>query len=98
MFCALVAVADPPAAPLEADDFSNDTVVTVSDHGTVRLHASDVPLSTVLHLLSLQSQRNIIATPGVKGTVTAHLFDLDAVRSQDFSGPSRRNDLEFHIR
>lgn len=84
MVCALVAAADPPVAgPLEAEDFSNDTVVTVSDHGTVRLHASDVPLSTVLHLLSLQSQRNIIATPGVRGSVTAHLFDVSLEEALD---------------
>ncbi len=51
------------------------TEVSVTSRGTVRLHAADVPLSTVLHLLSLEGQRNIIASPNVTGTVTANLYD-----------------------
>lgn len=50
--------------------------VTVTERGTVRLHVADLPLSTVLHLLSLEGERNIIASPGVTGSVTANLYDV----------------------
>ena len=50
--------------------------VTVSPLGTVEMHVSDLPLATVLHLLCLESQRNIIASPTVSGTVTASLYDV----------------------
>ena len=50
--------------------------VSVSDRGTVRLHVVGESLATVLHLLSLEGQRNIVASPNVKGTVTANLYDV----------------------
>lgn len=52
------------------------TGITVTDRGRVQLHVADMPLSTALRLLSVQSQRNIIASPNVKGTVTANLFNV----------------------
>ncbi len=42
----------------------------------VEIHVADVPLATVLRMLSTQSRRNIIASPKVSGTVTADLFDV----------------------
>lgn len=51
------------------------TEIAVTDRGGVRMHVADMPLSSVLHLLSLQAHRNIIASPGVKGVVTANLYD-----------------------
>lgn len=50
--------------------------VRVNERGTVDLHVSDMPLSSVLRLLSYQSQRNIVASPNVKGTVTANLYGV----------------------
>jgi len=50
--------------------------VTVSTRGTVEMHVANVPLATVLQMLSLQGRRNIIATPAVQGTVTADLYDV----------------------
>ncbi|MBU0719227.1 MAG: hypothetical protein KJ749_13330 [Planctomycetes bacterium] len=59
------------------DDLAGmETEVSVTDRGRVRLFVEDEPLSTILRLLSVQSRRNIIASPNVKGTVTAHLFDV----------------------
>ncbi len=52
------------------------TEVSITDRGTVRMHVADLPLSDVLHLLSLEGQRNIIASPNVTGTVTANLYDV----------------------
>jgi len=39
------------------------------------MHVADLPLSTALHLLSLEGNRNIVISPNVKGTVTANLYD-----------------------
>ena len=72
-----------PLTALSQDDVTGEpaslgppTEITVTPRGTVRMHVADVPLSTVLHLLSLEGQRNIIASPNVKGTVTANLYDV----------------------
>ncbi len=50
--------------------------VTVTDRGRVDMHVADVPLSTALQLLSVRSQRNIIASPNVQGAVTANLYNV----------------------
>lgn len=50
--------------------------VRVTEAGAVELHVAELPLATVLQLLSLESRRNIIATPEVSGTVTASLYDV----------------------
>lgn len=50
--------------------------VHVTDRGTVEMHVADLPLSTVLELLSVESSRNIIASPNVSGTVTANLYGV----------------------
>jgi len=68
----------PDPAPLPADN----TVEVLDDR--VELHVADVPLATVLRMLSVQGERNIIATPAVTGTVTADLYDAsfdDALRA-----------------
>ncbi|MCH8242522.1 MAG: hypothetical protein IH897_07920 [Planctomycetes bacterium] len=49
--------------------------VTVTDRGRIEMHVADLPLSTALQLLSIRSQRNIIASPNVQGSVTANLYD-----------------------
>ncbi len=48
--------------------------VKVTESGKVELHVEDMPLGDVLRLLSLEGRRNIIASPKVKGTVTANLY------------------------
>jgi type IV pilus assembly protein PilQ len=50
--------------------------VKVTDAGAVQMHVSDVPLAQVLRALSLESRRNIIASPRVTGMVTASLYDV----------------------
>jgi type IV pilus assembly protein PilQ len=50
--------------------------VAVAPAGTVTLNVVDLPLATVLRVLALETRRNIIATPGVSGTVTASLHDV----------------------
>ncbi len=51
--------------------------IEVSSLGTIDLHIKDQELSTVLQLLSIQSQRNIVASRNVAGTVTADLYGVD---------------------
>ncbi len=50
--------------------------IDVTERGGVRLNVADMPLSSVLHLLSHEVKKNIIASPNVKGTVTANLYDV----------------------
>lgn len=50
--------------------------VEITDRGTVRMHVANEPLSSVLHLLSLEGERNIVSSPNVSGTVTANLYDV----------------------
>ncbi|MEK6800017.1 MAG: secretin and TonB N-terminal domain-containing protein [Planctomycetota bacterium] len=70
-------------------------VVEVTDRGTVELHVADLPLSSVLELLSLQGQKNIVASPKVSGRVTANLYGvtfeqaLDAVLASNGAGYRR---------
>jgi len=53
----------------------NDQAVHVRK-GNVELHVADLPLADVLRLLSLESKRNIVASPKVKGSVTANLYGV----------------------
>jgi len=76
--------APPPeasAVPAEEEDGLADNKrgadsIHVSRSGTVEMHVADLPLASVLEILSVQGQRNIIATPAVTGTVTAHLYNV----------------------
>ena len=52
------------------------TPVKLTDRGRIELHVADMALSKVLQLLSLEGRRNIIASPAVKGTVTADLYGV----------------------
>lgn len=63
-----------PPAPATLPS-SRTPQVAVTDRGTVELHVSNLSLATVLQLLSMEGKRNIIASPAVKGTVTANLYD-----------------------
>lgn len=60
----------PPGLP------NTQTPIKVTDTGRVQLHVAGLPLADVLRLLSIQSKRNIIASPEVHGTVTANLYDV----------------------
>ena len=64
---------DPPAdEPISG----MQTEVTVDGNGRVNLFVEDAALSTVLRMLAVQSGRNIIASPGVTGSVTANLYEV----------------------
>ncbi len=72
------AVAAPPPRPATGSD------VQVKDGGDrVEIHVADLPLSTLLRMLSAQSKKNIVASPSVQGTVTADLFDVSFHQALD---------------
>ncbi len=70
-----IALAEEPTTTAKAESVDGSTVV-VKGQDRVEMHVADVPLSTILRMLSAQSKRNIIAGPQVKGTVTADLYDV----------------------
>ena len=63
------------AKPSEGRSVSKSEVA-VSDEGTVEIHVNDASLVEVLRMLSLQSQKNIICSKDVRGTVTANLYNV----------------------
>ena len=57
--------------------------VRVSETELVELHVRDEDLSTVLQMLALQSERSIVMTQNVSGTVTANLFRVSIFEALD---------------
>ncbi len=57
--------------------------VNVNAAGTVEIHVNDASLVEVLRMLSMQSQKNIIATKDVTGTVTANLYNVTVRQALD---------------
>ncbi len=57
--------------------------VSVSDAGTVEIHVNDANLVEVLRMLSLQSQKNIVASKEVHGSITANLYDVTVREALD---------------
>ncbi|HEX2971479.1 MAG TPA: secretin and TonB N-terminal domain-containing protein [Tepidisphaeraceae bacterium] len=68
-------IASPTTKPAEGQSVSSQQVA-VSDAGTVEIHVNEANLVEVLRMLSLQSQRNIVASKEVRGTVTANLYNV----------------------
>ena len=65
------------------DSLPNGQTVNVGSFGEIDLHVKDLDLTKVLQLLSLQSQRNIIASRNVAGTVSADLYQVDFYEALD---------------
>jgi len=66
-----------PDAPAKSEGRSvSKSEVKVSDEGTVEIHVNDASLVEVLRMLSLQAQKNILASKEVRGTVTANLYNV----------------------
>jgi type IV pilus assembly protein PilQ len=84
---AVVSPADPFAAtPVEVNSGKSVTdrdVTFDADNGTVEIHVNEAPLVEVLRMLSIQSERNIIASKEVRGTVTANLYGVTVREALD---------------
>ena len=75
---------EPAAAPEEeAQALPVGQTVNVGSFGEIDLHVKDLNLTKVLQLLSIQSQRNIIASKNVAGTVSADLYGVDFYQALD---------------
>ncbi len=53
-----------------------DSGVAINSLGEINITVKDLEIAKVLQLLSIQSQRNIIASRNVSGTVSADLYDV----------------------
>jgi len=51
-------------------------IVNVTPQGRVEMHVRSLDLETLLQMLSMQSQRNIVASKAVSGTVTANFYGV----------------------
>ena len=63
-------------APSPADPLSPPLTIDVSPSGTITLSARDVPVDSLLELLSVRSKQNIVASDKVDGTVSVNLYDV----------------------
>ncbi len=69
--------ADGDAVGLFEDDAAGDSKgVAINSLGEINITVKDLEIAKVLQLLSIQSQRNIIASRNVSGTVSADLYDV----------------------
>ncbi|TVQ60247.1 MAG: hypothetical protein EA379_08545 [Phycisphaerales bacterium] len=72
--CAIVALTPHAWAGAGAAESARTPAVHVSEHMTVDMRLQDEELANVLQLLSLQSNRNIVASRAVSARVTANLY------------------------
>lgn len=75
--------AAPEAHPASQPGTQQTGDVKVSDDMTVDLHVKDEELAIVLEMLSLQSQKNIIASKDVSARVTANLYGVTFYEALD---------------
>lgn len=77
--------ADPINLYSDEDDTAlpQGQTVNVGTFGEIDLHVKDLDLTKVLQLLSIQSQRNIIASRNVAGKVSADLYGVDFYEAMD---------------
>lgn len=75
----------PPATPAGDTGAEEDLAgqVAVSAYSTVDIHVQNTDLAKVLQMLSIQSQRNIIVSKNVSGTVSADLYDVTFFEALD---------------
>lgn len=79
----------------------NGQIVKVDPNNLVDLHVNDEDLRTVLQMLSIQSQRNIVASKNVSARVTADLYGvtfyeaLDAILHINGYGYEERGNFIF---
>lgn len=74
-----------PDAPKGAEDVKlpMQGEISVDEHLIVDLHVVDEELADVLQMLSIQSQRNIVASRNVAATVTATLYGVTFYEALD---------------
>jgi len=71
-----VVTGDPITSEPADEERTKPADVRVSPQGRVEMHVRDLDLASVLQMLSIQSQRNIVASKDVSGKVTANLYNV----------------------
>ncbi len=71
---------DPPTT---APTTNPSPQVSVSDGGSVEMHVDNADILEVLRMLSVQSQKNIVASKSVSGTVSANLYGVSIHEALD---------------
>jgi type IV pilus assembly protein PilQ len=87
------AIGDEAAAPVpvaaetapagDPDALPQGQTVKVGSFGQIDLHVKNLDLTQVLQLLSIQSQRNIVASRSVSGSISADLYGVDFYEALD---------------
>ena len=75
--------ADGPVELFDEQEAVGEGAVEIDESGTFDIHVKDLEISQVLQLLSIQAERNIIATRDVDGKISADLFDVDFYQALD---------------
>jgi len=63
-------------APTALASAANLNAVRMNRAQRIELHVADLPILEVLRMLSSETRRNIVASNGVSGSVTANLYDV----------------------
>ena len=66
----------PPAPGATTKPANSDIKLSIDENNIVDLHVNEEDLSAVLEMLSIQSQRNIVASKNVTARVTANLYGV----------------------
>lgn len=77
------APSEPAAAQGAADDGEFNGDVSIDENFLVDLHVADENLANVLQMLSIQSQRNIVASKSVSASITANLYGVTFYEALD---------------
>ena len=80
---ALFAETPSPLSPAADAALATGQNVGINERGHIDLHVKDLEVAKVLQLLSIQSERNIIASKNVAGSVSADLFGVDFYEALD---------------
>jgi len=71
------------AVHADSPELPEGQTVSTGQFGEISIHVKDLDLTQVLQLLSIQSQRNIVASRNVTGTVSADLYGVDFYEALD---------------
>lgn len=81
--CTALGQSRQPAAGGQQGTVDRSGQIVIDDNMTVELHVRNEDLANVLQMLSLQSQKSIIAGPNVNANVTANLYGVTFYEALD---------------
>lgn len=82
--CVVMLVVTCPATADEPINASaNQDPVKASETGMLDVHVRDIPIATVLEMLSYQARTNIVTSTSISGSVSANLYGLTLAQTLD---------------